>query len=187
MAIAGGTCCRAALGSLVVATPSNFWPPQRCSVVLQSTFVGSCLLSGGCNNLVIGPVARRSVLVRAAAAPTKKPDQAAKRARQSEKRRVYHKSKKSEISTRMKKVFVALDVLKKKTDASEEDFKHVEKLISEAFKIIDKAAQVSSIHVNKAGHQKSRLSRAKRTVLIQLGMYTPTSASSAPSAPTSSA
>lgn len=45
MAIAGGTCCRAALGSLVVATPSNFWPPQRCSVVLQSTFVGSCLLS----------------------------------------------------------------------------------------------------------------------------------------------
>jgi small subunit ribosomal protein S20 len=42
--------------------------------------------------------------VRAAAAPTKKKaDQSAKRARQNEKRRIYHKSRKSEISTRMKK------------------------------------------------------------------------------------
>lgn len=57
-----------------------------------------------CRSSAMGAVARRPVLVRAAAAPTKKPDQAAKRARQNEKRRVYHKSKKSEISTRMKKV-----------------------------------------------------------------------------------
>lgn len=53
----------------------------------------------------MGPVTRRPVLVRAAAVPTKKgADQSVKRARQNEKRRVYHKSKKSEISTRMKKV-----------------------------------------------------------------------------------
>lgn len=57
-----------------------------------------------CSSSVMGPVARRPVLVRAGAAPTKKAEQAAKRARQNEKRRVYHKSKKSEISTRMKKV-----------------------------------------------------------------------------------
>ncbi|CAK9182978.1 unnamed protein product [Ilex paraguariensis] len=37
-------------------------------------------------------------------APTKKPDSAAKRARQAEKRRVYNKARKSEIRTRMKKV-----------------------------------------------------------------------------------
>lgn len=57
-----------------------------------------------CRSSVVSPVTRRSVVVRAAAAPTKKPDQADKRARQNEKRRVYHKAKKSEVSTRMKKV-----------------------------------------------------------------------------------
>lgn len=35
----------------------------------------------------------------------KKPDSAAKRARQAEKRRIYNKSRKSEIRTRMKKVY----------------------------------------------------------------------------------
>lgn len=42
------------------------------------------------------------------AAPTKKADSAAKRARQAEKRRVYNKSKKSEARTRMKKVHLIL-------------------------------------------------------------------------------
>lgn len=79
-------------------------------------------------------------------------------------------------------VFVALDGLKKKTDATEEDFKPIEKLIGEAFKIIDKAAKVGSLHRNKAGHQKSRLSRAKRTMMIQLGLYTPSAPSSEPTA-----
>lgn len=47
---------------------------------------------------------RRSVVCEAA--PTKKPDSAEKRARQAEKRRIYHKSRKSEIKTRMKKVLL---------------------------------------------------------------------------------
>lgn len=38
------------------------------------------------------------------AAPAKKADSAAKRARQSEKRRIYHKAHKSEVRTRMRKV-----------------------------------------------------------------------------------
>ena len=38
------------------------------------------------------------------AAPTKKADSAAKRARQAEKRRIYNKARKSEVRTRMKKV-----------------------------------------------------------------------------------
>lgn len=45
---------------------------------------------------------RRSVVCEVAT--TKKPDSAEKRARQAEKRRIYHKSRKSEIKTRMKKV-----------------------------------------------------------------------------------
>ena len=39
------------------------------------------------------------------AAPNKKADSAAKRARQAKKRRVYNKARKSEVKTRMKKVF----------------------------------------------------------------------------------
>lgn len=42
------------------------------------------------------------------AAPKKKADSAAKRARQAEKRRIYNKSRKSEIKTRMKKVSLLL-------------------------------------------------------------------------------
>ena len=40
------------------------------------------------------------------AAPTKKADSAAKRARQAEKRRIYNKSRKSEVKTRMKSVCI---------------------------------------------------------------------------------
>ena len=70
-------------------------------------------------------------------------------------------------------VFVALDGLKKKPDVSDEDIKPIESLIAEAFSIIDKAVKVGTLHANKGGHQKSRLSRAKRTLLIQRGMYSP--------------
>jgi small subunit ribosomal protein S20 len=70
-------------------------------------------------------------------------------------------------------VLVALDGLKKKTDLSEDDIKPIETLISEAFSTIDKAVKVGTLHANKGGHQKSRLSRAKRTLLIQHGLYTP--------------
>lgn len=116
--------------------------------------------------------------MRAAAAPaTKKPDQAEKRARQAEKHRLYNKSRKSEVHTRMKKVFVALDGLKKKGQATSEDIAPVESLIAEAFSIIDKAVKVGTIHKNKGGHQKSRLSRAKKALEIQLGLYSPVAAS----------
>lgn len=46
---------------------------------------------------------RRSIVCEAA--PTKKADSAAKRARQAEKRRIYNKARKSEVKTRMKKVY----------------------------------------------------------------------------------
>ncbi|KAG0583453.1 hypothetical protein KC19_3G137100 [Ceratodon purpureus] len=177
MAMALGSSCRAAVGPLCVAPGAPVCASQRSSVSLRSSFAGLRLQGVACSSSVVGPVTRRPVLVRAAAAaPTKKADQAAKRARQNEKRRVYHKSKKSEVSTRMKKVFVALDGLKKRTDATEEDFKPIETLIAEAFSIIDKAVKVGTLHQNKGGHQKSRLSRAKRTMLIQLGLYTPVAA-----------
>jgi hypothetical protein len=48
----------------------------------------------------------RHFVVCEAAAPTKKADSAAKRTRQAEKRRIYNKARKSEIKTRMKKVYI---------------------------------------------------------------------------------
>ena len=67
-----------------------------------------------CTSRVVVPLARRPVLVRAAAAasPVKKADQAAKRTRQNERRRVYNKAKKSEIHTRMKKVCLRMSLYK---------------------------------------------------------------------------
>jgi small subunit ribosomal protein S20 len=153
---------------------------RSCRAVSSSCFLGNRLQwGGGCATRVLPPlVIRRPVLVRAAAAPaTKKPDQAEKRARQNEKHRLYNKSRKSEVHTRMKKVFVALDGLKKKGQATSEDIAPVESLIAEAFSIIDKAVKVGTIHRNKGGHQKSRLSRAKKALEIQLGLYSPVAAS----------
>ncbi|XP_008801495.2 30S ribosomal protein S20, chloroplastic [Phoenix dactylifera] len=114
---------------------------------------------------------RRSIVCEAA--PKKKADSAAKRARQAEKRRIYNKARKSEIKTRMKKVFEALDVLKKKTDAQAEEILPTEKLIAEAFSIIDKAVKVGTLHRNTGARRKSRLARRKKAVEIHHGWYTP--------------
>ncbi|EPS64680.1 hypothetical protein M569_10102, partial [Genlisea aurea] len=103
----------------------------------------------------------------------KKPDSAAKRARQAEKRRVYNKARKSEIRTRMKKVLEALEVLGKKPDAQPEEVVPVEKLIGEAYSVIDKAVKVGTVHRNTGARRKSRLARRKKAVEIQFGWYKP--------------
>ncbi|XP_010917969.1 small ribosomal subunit protein bS20c [Elaeis guineensis] len=117
---------------------------------------------------------RRSVVCEAA--PKKKADSAAKRARQAEKRRIYNKARKSEIKTRMKKVFEALDVVKKKSDAQAEEILPIEKLIAEAYSVIDKAVKVGTLHRNTGAHRKSRLARRKKAVEIHHGWYTPVAA-----------
>ncbi|GBG62481.1 hypothetical protein CBR_g30802 [Chara braunii] len=124
---------------------------------------------------------------------------ALKRQRQNEKRRVYHKARRSEMSTRMKKVLTAIEGLRKKPcllytsrcvltaieglrkkpDLGEEDIGPIEKLIADAYSIIDKSAKVGTIHRNKASRRKSRLARAKRTLLMQAGLYTPAPAAGA--------
>ncbi|XP_023534903.1 30S ribosomal protein S20, chloroplastic-like [Cucurbita pepo subsp. pepo] len=112
------------------------------------------------------------------AAP-KKADSAAKRARQAEKRRVYNKARKSEIKTRMKKVMEALDDLKKKPEPQSEEVLPIEKLIAEAFSVIDKAVKVGTLHRNTAARRKSRLARRKKAVEIHHGWYTPASPAAA--------
>ncbi|GJZ80700.1 30S ribosomal protein S20, chloroplastic [Tanacetum coccineum] len=96
----------------------------------------------------------------------KKPDSAAKRARQSEKRRLYNKA-------RSRMVLEELDVLRKKTDAQPEEVVGIEKLIAEAYSVIDKAIQVGTLHRNTGARRKSRLARRKKAVEIHHGWYTP--------------
>nr|ABK23997.1 unknown [Picea sitchensis]ABK26614.1 unknown [Picea sitchensis] len=140
------------------------------SLKFSSSFSGPALFSGFSVRPLAMPSRRPVVFV---VAVSKKPDSAAKRARQAEKRRIYNKSHKSEIKTRMRKVFEALGKLKKATSPSPEDLIPIEKLIAEAYSSIDKAVKVGTLHRNTGGHRKSRLSRRKKVVEIHHGWYKP--------------
>eukprot|EP00246_Nothoceros_aenigmaticus_P013592 TRINITY_DN4762_c0_g1_i1.p1 TRINITY_DN4762_c0_g1~~TRINITY_DN4762_c0_g1_i1.p1 ORF type:complete len:216 (-),score=25.70 TRINITY_DN4762_c0_g1_i1:646-1242(-) len=174
-----------AMGALSISVASVAMAPRSSRCSLRSSFTASTSLSSSYSSsfsgMALGPrshtalrLPRPCLVVKglAAAPPTKKPDSAVKRARQAEKRRIYNKSRRSEMATRMKKVFVALEGLKKSAEPTQEALLPIEKLISEAFKIIDKSVKVGTIHRNKGANRKSRLCRAKKAVEIQLGWYT---------------
>eukprot|EP00898_Chlorokybus_atmophyticus_P008116 jgi/Chlat1/8305/Chrsp78S07717 len=102
---------------------------------------------------------------------------AEKRTRQNETRRMRNKARKSELRTRVKKVVVALEALRKNAD--KEALEPVEKLLGEAYSVIDKCTGKGTLHKNTAARKKSAIARLKRTVLIELGWYTPTPATDA--------
>ena len=58
--------------------------------------------------------------------------------------------------------------------SSEDAVRPLEKLISEAYQEIDKATSKGILHINTAGRRKSRLAQAKQSLLIQAGLYSPT-------------
>mmetsp|Transcript_18267 Transcript_18267/g.43692 ORF Transcript_18267/g.43692 Transcript_18267/m.43692 type:complete len:149 (-) Transcript_18267:163-609(-) len=95
-----------------------------------------------------------------------------KRQRVTERNRLYNKDRKSEIATRIKKVIKAVDSLQKQ-EVQESDILGLEKMIGEATKSIDKAVSKGIMKQNTAARRKSRMSRAKRGLLIKAGMYTP--------------
>lgn len=76
-------------------------------------------------------------------------------------------------------VLEALDTLKKKPDAQAEEVLTVEKLIADAYSVIDKAVKVGTLHRNTGARRKSRLARRKKAVEIHHGWYNPTPAASA--------
>lgn len=78
-------------------------------------------------------------------------------------------------------VLEALDDLKKKPEAQFEEVLPIEKLIAEAYSVIDKAIKVGTLHRNTGARRKSRLARRKKAVEIHHGWYTP-----APAAATAS-
>ncbi|KAI7750400.1 hypothetical protein M8C21_013417, partial [Ambrosia artemisiifolia] len=131
-------------------------------------------------NPVIGRQSGRSGSIVCEAGTGKKADSAAKRARQAEKRRLYNKARKSEVRTRMKKICMSvrfdLETIVdrgKKTDAQPEEVIGIEKLIAEAYSVIDKAIQVGTLHKNTGARRKSRLARRKKAVEIHHGWYAP--------------
>jgi small subunit ribosomal protein S20 len=75
----------------------------------------------------------------------------------------------------------ALDDLKKKPEAQFEEVLPIEKLIAEAYSVIDKAIKVGTLHRNTGARRKSRLARRKKAVEIHHGWYSP-----APTAATTS-
>ncbi|WPT15997.1 30S ribosomal protein S20 [Picochlorum sp. SENEW3] len=96
-----------------------------------------------------------------------------KRQRTTERNRMYNKSRKSEIATRMKKVFTALEEFKGNPPKSESDLEPVSTLMSEAYQVIDKAVVKGILHRNTAARRKARLAKARQYVLVEAGLYTP--------------
>ncbi|KAL2247504.1 UNVERIFIED_CONTAM: 30S ribosomal protein S20, chloroplastic [Sesamum indicum] len=74
------------------------------------------------------------------------------------------------------KVLEALEVLGKKADAQPEEVLPIEKLIAEAYSVIDKAVKVGTLHRNTGARRKSRLARRKKAVEIYHGWYAPAAA-----------
>ena len=66
-----------------------------------------------------------------------------------------------------------MDVLRKKPDAQAEEVLSIEKLIAEAYSVIDKAVKVGTLHRNTGARRKSRLAMRKKAVEIHHGWYTP--------------
>lgn len=66
-----------------------------------------------------------------------------------------------------------MDVLKKKADAQAEEVLPIEKLIAEAYSVIDKAVKVGTLHRNTGARRKSRLARRKKAIEMHHGWYKP--------------
>lgn len=67
-------------------------------------------------------------------------------------------------------------MLRKKPDAQAEEIFTIEKLIADAYSVIDKAVKAGSLHRNTGARRKSRLARRKKTVEIHHGWYSPDAA-----------
>jgi small subunit ribosomal protein S20 len=91
---------------------------------------------------------------------------------QSANERLYNKARKSEITTRMKKVFVNAQALMAADACTDSDISGLEKLIAEATKAVDKAVARGTLHKNTGARRKARMSKFKMDVRVAKGLYT---------------
>merc|ERR1712205_7010 len=94
------------------------------------------------------------------------------RTRLSQKERLYNKARKSEITTRMKKVFVNASELMAADACTEADISGLETLISEATKSVDKAVARGILHKNTGARRKARMSKYKQELRRDKGLLT---------------
>ncbi|KAE9456394.1 hypothetical protein C3L33_11695, partial [Rhododendron williamsianum] len=175
------------LSALSLNNPSSahLKPTAAFSSLSLSASISHNVFSSGF--LLMSPVVRPNRLsIVCKAALTKTADSAEKRHRQNEKRRLRNKSRKSEVRTRMKKVYVdstsrsdkievlkALELLRRNKKAKPTQVLSIEQLIAEAYSAIDKAVRKGVLHRNTGKRRKSRLARKKTAVEIHHGWYTP--------------
>ncbi|XP_062217764.1 small ribosomal subunit protein bS20c-like [Phragmites australis] len=171
------------LSSLSASLPSPTRPPS--SLPIRSLSPRACLSAslpfasplGGFGNWAstssAGRWRKRGLEVVCEATTGRRPDSVKKRERQNDRHRIRNHARKAEMRTRMKKVFRALEKLRKKADAQPEEIIEIEKMISEAYKAIDKTVKVGAMHRNTGNHRKSRLARRKKAIEILRGWYVP--------------
>ena len=80
--------------------------------------------------------------------------------------------RKSEITTRMKKVFLKAEALKAASACSDADVGELEALISQATKAVDKAVGKGVLHKNTGARRKSRMSKYKQELRRSKGLLT---------------
>ena len=80
--------------------------------------------------------------------------------------------RKSEITTRMKKVFLKASALGAQAACTDEEIGDLEKLISEATKAVDKAISKGVLHKNTGARRKSRMSKYKQELRRDKGLLT---------------
>ena len=103
----------------------------------------------------------------------KKGDSIKKRQRQSEKKRMYNRARKSACKTRMKRVLSSVEDLKENKPSAAEDLKPVDALIALAYKEIDRAVSKGVMHKKTAAKRKARVAKARRELAISAGLYSP--------------
>mmetsp|Transcript_9886 Transcript_9886/g.41511 ORF Transcript_9886/g.41511 Transcript_9886/m.41511 type:complete len:149 (+) Transcript_9886:43-489(+) len=91
---------------------------------------------------------------------------------QSRNERLMNKMRKSEITTRMKKVFLKAEALKAASACTDADVGELETLISEATKAVDKAVGKGVLHKNTGARRKSRMSKYKQELRRDKGLLT---------------
>ena len=94
------------------------------------------------------------------------------RVRLSRAERTYNKARKSEITTRMKKVFVMQSELMAASSCTDDDISGLETLISEATKAVDKAVARGVLHKNTGARRKARMSKYKHELRRAKGLMT---------------
>ncbi|VAH79082.1 unnamed protein product [Triticum turgidum subsp. durum] len=169
------------LSSLSASLPSPSRAPASLSLralapqARLSTSYAAFPIGGFGASASTGRFRRRGLQVVCAAEPPKtgrQADSVKKRERQNDRHRIRNHARKAEMRTRMK-VFRALEKLRKKADAQPEEIIEIEKMISEAYKAIDKTVKVGAMHRNTGDHRKSRLARRKKAIEIIRGWYVP--------------